>query len=255
MKTKTTSWLDLPAGVTADRPMFVMTDLHGCSDLMGAAMTKAASLSRDHEMVILGDLTDRGPDSLGCVRLALWAKSSPAFSRVITLMGNHDQVMSGFVHDPSDEDQRQNVIMMGGKAFLAEVKRNEGAMSMLEEYVGGLVRYHVNGGLALTHALPDPSLRLEFQKDSTLAWNSSHQDYRGGWDSLLGRPTVLVHGHVRNGVTLWDKEEDMAENEIFAMLTRHRRVCCDVGTPWTGESAVFEFVNDAFRVHAFKRSA
>lgn len=250
-----TSWLPLPNGVSADRPMFVLTDVHGHADLMKQAIALAAETSQGHELVILGDLTDRGPDSLGCVRAAVAARSDAAFSRVITLMGNHDEVLSGFVHDPSDEAQRGNVIMMGGRGFLNEFDRDPGASDVLEAYVRGLVRHHANGGLALTHALPDPNLPLRDQKDSTLAWNSGHQDYRGGWDSLLGRPTILVHGHVRNGVTLLDKPLHEAEEQMFSTLSRCRRICCDVGTPWTNEVALFEFVGEHFRAHGFKRTA
>lgn len=247
----TTGWLPLPNGVAADRPAFALSDVHGHAPLLRRALDFAEAASGGHELVVLGDITDRGADSLGCVRAVLAARLSGRFSRVVTLMGNHDEVLSGYAQAPEDEAARSNVVMMGGRGLLAQIAADPGAMTDIEAYVRGLVPHHRNGGLVMVHALPDPGLPLSRQKDSTLFWNAGNQEYRGGWDALIGAPAVLVHGHVRNGVTMKGRTEREVEDDLFEVLARHRRMCCDVGTPWTDEAALFEFAGDCFRVHGF----
>lgn len=251
----TTDWMPLPNGVRAARHAFVLTDIHGRADLMDRAVDHARTISTGHEMVFLGDLTDRGWNSLGCVELALKCAQDPAFVRSVRVMGNHDEILWDFAHRPESEEAQFNVIQMGGQDLLTQLEMVPEGLQMIEDYVKQLVPYHVNGGLAMVHALPDPGLPLTRQSDTNLRWNTGNQLYQGGWDKLLGGPTVLVHGHVRNGVSMRGKTSAEIEHENFAVLSLHKRICCDVGTPWTGEAGLFEFVEDQFRIHAFIEGA
>ncbi len=247
----TTGWLPLPNGVAADSPAFVITDLHGCSGLLLRALQFAVANADNHEFVFLGDLVDRGPDSLGCARLALLTANTPAFSRVITLMGNHESVLAELIADPKSENHRDNVRMMGGKSLLLHLDTDPDGFRDMSTYVNRLTRHHVNGGLVMTHALPDAGRRLEDQTDADIFWNADDEGYRGGWDRMIGKSAVLVHGHIRNGVPMKDRPVAEVEDDVFKTLSRHFRICCDVGTPWTGEAGLFEFKGDQFRVHGF----
>src|ERR1700758_1703968 len=68
----------LPLGVSPEMEIFVVGDIHGRSDLLAALIDEAArepKLRDKRAIVFLGDLIDRGPDSLGAIDLALSAKS------------------------------------------------------------------------------------------------------------------------------------------------------------------------------------
>ena len=66
---------------------FVMGDLHGCYECMQQMLQALAFTPEQGDVVLaLGDLTDRGPDSLSCLRLL----HQPWFH---TIRGNHEQLM------------------------------------------------------------------------------------------------------------------------------------------------------------------
>lgn len=245
----TTDWIELPDGVQVSKPFFAVSDIHGHADILRELIEIAEEISESHELVILGDITDRGPDSLGCVEEVLRAKTSPAFSDVITLMGNHDQILADYAHAPEDETARKNIKTMGGAEIVVGVLLEPETIEVYRSYVGGLRYYHVNGGVVITHALPNPGLALPEQAVSTLLWSPAHQDYRGGWDKLTGRPTILLHGHTRNGVKILGSSQKGITDDLRAELRDYGRVCCDVATPWDLVGALFEFSGNRFRAH------
>ena len=72
-------------------PLFFVGDLHGDSASLRAILRKVWTARADSRIVFLGDIFDRGPDSLGTVRLFLWAaRTRPG--RVLWLRGNHDDL-------------------------------------------------------------------------------------------------------------------------------------------------------------------
>ncbi|RZL09002.1 MAG: symmetrical bis(5'-nucleosyl)-tetraphosphatase [Rubrivivax sp.] len=72
---------------------YLLGDLQGCGDPLARLLDKVAfSASRDH-LYVLGDLVNRGPDSLGVLRRlkALGASAT-------CLLGNHDLHLLGVAH-------------------------------------------------------------------------------------------------------------------------------------------------------------
>jgi hypothetical protein len=68
----------LPLGVDPKVEVFAIGDIHGRSDLLAALIDEAArepKLRDKRAIVFLGDLVDRGPDSLGAIDLAMTAKT------------------------------------------------------------------------------------------------------------------------------------------------------------------------------------
>ncbi len=73
----------------------VIGDVHGRSDAFAVALDLAGSLPRKEArrtLVLLGDLIDRGPDSIGAWRLAGDAARLAKADEVVDLMGNHEQM-------------------------------------------------------------------------------------------------------------------------------------------------------------------
>lgn len=86
----------LPRSVAADTEVFAIGDLHGRTDLLRALVDEAEREPRRREkraLVFLGDLVDRGPDSLGTVDLAVAAGARIGADEEIGLMGNHETMM------------------------------------------------------------------------------------------------------------------------------------------------------------------
>jgi serine/threonine protein phosphatase 1 len=87
----------LPFAARPDEEIFAIGDLHGRSDLMKALFEVITKTPRApgcrRIVVLLGDLIDRGPDSLGCLDLAIEAKERTSADTVDTLAGNHEQML------------------------------------------------------------------------------------------------------------------------------------------------------------------
>src|SRR6201990_2586160 len=71
--------------MTSVSPIRVIADVHGHPDMLARAAGDA------QELVLLGDLVDRGPDSPGALRLALdWIESG----RARMVRSNHDDKLA-----------------------------------------------------------------------------------------------------------------------------------------------------------------
>lgn len=78
--------------------VFAIGDLHGC-------LNKFENLLKywnpdNQQLVLLGDLVDRGPDPLGCILKAM--KLQQEYGAVI-VQGNHEQLFLSYLEDPINE--------------------------------------------------------------------------------------------------------------------------------------------------------
>lgn len=88
-------WHPLDTGLAANECVVTIGDVHGCSAQLGLLLGSCEGWIAGYErttLVFLGDLIDRGPDSLGALDLAINA-ASLRFDRIINLMGNHEQML------------------------------------------------------------------------------------------------------------------------------------------------------------------
>ncbi len=86
----------LPRSVAPDVEVFAVGDIHGRPDLLQPLIDEAAEEPKRREkrtIVFLGDLVDRGADSLGAVELAIGAGRGIGADEEIALMGNHEAMM------------------------------------------------------------------------------------------------------------------------------------------------------------------
>ena len=67
------------------RHIFIVGDLHGCRALLDRHLLDARFDTQQDLLISVGDLIDRGPDSLGCLRLL----AEPWFRSV---RGNHEEM-------------------------------------------------------------------------------------------------------------------------------------------------------------------
>ena len=80
---------------------FVVGDIHGRRAQLAALLQALPRDEASDTLVFLGDLIDRGPDAPGVVSDIMELQSANP-ERVLTLRGNHEQMMLDFI----DEDSR-----------------------------------------------------------------------------------------------------------------------------------------------------
>jgi bis(5'-nucleosyl)-tetraphosphatase (symmetrical) len=196
----------------------IVSDVHGCLDeLEDLLFATDFKRSRD-ELVFVGDLTDRGPDPLGCVRKAqeLGAKC---------VMGNHE---SKHVRYRKHENKKKadpaykNPMRPFGEQRLKEhFSFTDADMDWMEK-LPKLLR--VDEKLLVVHAGLAPNIPVERQpeqilmmgrfldeKDKMIPLTADHKDPPNGvyWTKRWGGPESVVYGH-----QVWDYENPRVEENV-----------------------------------------
>ena len=174
-----------------------MGDIHGRADLLSRVLAKPGS-----PLICVGDYIDRGPESADVLRML--AEHPDA----ICLMGNHEEMLLSFLHDPARYGPRW--LRHGGDQTVASfgLRKPSGTLTAdafanlkddlcavmgqdLIDWLRGLPSFWRLGNVAVVHAAADPARALDAQTAGALRWghpafpNTARRD--GVW---------IVHGHV-----------------------------------------------------------
>lgn len=249
MSIEISPWRNAPTR-TDGKTIFAVGDVHGCADQLKELLAEIALLSASTEksiLIFLGDLINRGPDSLGA--LSEWAsdKHDRQHDEVHRLFGNHEQLMMIVVHQLSrHEEAEAKFLEIGGGAIIDELQPDPSSRSatlsaeMLNANVDGRVREclqqmqsHVCvGNLVLVHGGVDPAVGVsESLKPDWTTFDERHWAWikdpflrhKSGFD---GR--IIVHGHTPP----WSHRASSGYPNPHIM--QHDRLCLDAGTATTG---------------------
>lgn len=189
--------------------VYAIGDVHGRADLLDTLLTAIASDSTRRpalakRIVFLGDYVDRGPRSKEVIDLVLDA--APRGMEVVTLMGNHEEMMHRFLRDIS---VGRSWMLNGGDATLesygvaaprmlssnAEYRRAQAEFdALLPErhlrFLQELAVTHIAGDYLFVHAGLRPGLPLDRQEQDDLIWIRDEF-----LDSDVDFGKLVVHGH------------------------------------------------------------
>lgn len=190
------------------RRVYAVGDIHGRLDLLDLLLERIAQDDacrgrRDTDIIFLGDLIDRGPDSAGVVeRLCRMAGRD---RRVRLLMGNHEEIFLKALS--GDVQALRLMIKVGGKetALSYGVTADQylacdfdELLSVMQakvpdehvEFVSTFEDYIEIGDYLFVHAGLRPNLPMEEQRTSDLRWiRKEFLECK----SSFGK--VVVHGH------------------------------------------------------------
>lgn len=186
--------------------VYAVGDIHGRLDLFESLIEAierddAGRARANGDVVLLGDLIDRGPDSAGVLdRARSWAQER----RVEFIKGNHEEMM---VAAASKLDTFRSFLKFGGREtlmsygidpqFILEADAEQLQQAMLEavpqgdfDFLDGFEKMIRMGDYLFVHAGIRPDTPLDHQ---------SGQDCRWIRDPFLSHPgdfgAMVVHGH------------------------------------------------------------
>jgi serine/threonine protein phosphatase 1 len=117
----------------ADRALLVVGDSHGQVDALRNMLSRMGAMptpGKHRVLVFTGDFIDRGPDSLGCLTVALLeGKDLAAADEVVFLPGNHELLLADTLED-MEGDRETALRSMSGQTWL----RNGGMAFLLEGF-------------------------------------------------------------------------------------------------------------------------
>lgn len=192
------------------KPIYAIGDIHGQTEFLDTALQLIeADGGPDAEVIFLGDLVDRGPDSRAVIQRLIDAQAAGRNWHVIK--GNHDRMFYRFVTEAIEHDERILSGLswlnprLGGPATLAsygvDTETDTSAGRLFEaaqnavpaahlEFVKSLPLYLERDGLLFVHAGVLPDVPLSEQIEDDLIWIRSPF-----LEHTKPHPWLVVHGH------------------------------------------------------------
>jgi len=264
----TTDWRP-NAGVIFENQTFAVGDVHGQAEALGELLAHLAGLEQhgaERELIFLGDLIDRGPDTLGAARAAFAARDM--FETVVLLPGNHELMllaaMKGSMdsallwlgnggHDVLDELQLPPKTNWADTFAALEAALPEGWCEAYENGPTHLRRGRARDALFI-HAGIHPHLPIEEflarprleRDDMHWAWiRQPFLDWQGGWDQHDLK--LIMHGHTP--ATTRPIEDGATLEKLLDHTEAHGCICLDAGAMRRPQVAAVEFIKDQHRLH------
>jgi len=260
------AWKPAPFALDCET-VFAIGDVHGCAPELAGLLDTVATLAREERgprrLVYLGDVVDRGPDTIGALRL--WAEGAAArgVDRLDRIIGNHEIAMLLALADSPHAGKALALWLAegtGGNKVMAEMRRavadpharpnyklaaaalGEKTMRLLMEQrshlrIGNTVFVHggLDGQADQTAFLGTPWTAFT---DARWAWiTRGFLDWQGGFGG-----TLVVHGHTPPAKH-WPLTH-MEDPHLFL----HDRLGLDGGSAVTGFVVGAEIQDGRYRI-------
>jgi serine/threonine protein phosphatase 1 len=197
--------------------VYAIGDVHGRNDLLQSllAQIEADDAERgqaETQLIFLGDLVDRGPDSAGVIETAMALRASGRNVRY--LLGNHEEVFLAACQK-RDEKTLRYFMRIGGDATIQSYPITRAEYLELDhqqlaerlatlvpqthlDFLRGFEDQIIIGDYAFVHAGIRPGVPLSEQKRSDMRWiREEFTGHRGDLEK------VVIYGH-----TIYDKVEE-----------------------------------------------
>lgn len=169
---------------------FVIGDIHGCHQALIELWQKISPIAKEDTVVFLGDYIDRGPDSRQVIDEIFSIKKR--LPRVITLMGNHEQMLLTFLEGKEETP----FLEVGGAETLASYGIIPGESAVPElppthlDFFRNLIPFWQNQEALYVHAGLLPGRPLALQPKSWLFW--AREEFLAS-DFNFGKPVIFGH--------------------------------------------------------------
>lgn len=175
--------------------LLAIGDIHGCATALHTLL-EIIPIRSDDTVVTLGDYMNRGPDTRGVVEALIELGQR---TRLITLMGNHEQMWLRALDSPEDEEEWK---ACGGDSTLASygVKSAREIPPSHQTFFQSCLKYHEEASHFFVHANVEPYAPLDSQTDHTLLCehlNSAPAAHESGKTMICGH-TPQMSGRPRN---------------------------------------------------------
>lgn len=149
---------------------FVTSDTHGCAERLRDCLTQANFDYKVDQLIHLGDVVDRGPDSKGVVDLLL------SITNLISIKGNHDHWWLEYLVMRHGAPNIVSHMTQGGSATLTSyVSPITGGLEIPEAHINFFkkqIPYYLDDeNRFFTHAGYDRTQLIENQEEEVFAWD------------------------------------------------------------------------------------
>jgi serine/threonine protein phosphatase 1 len=196
------------AAIPEGRRIYAIGDVHGRNDLLLQLLEKIVKDDGERggaesEIIFLGDLVDRGPDSAGVIETAMRLKA--AAGNVRFLMGNHEEVYLAAA--TGDEKSVRFFNRIGGRETILSYEISMKEYIELDmpqlaqriptlfpqehiDFISGFEDQIIIGDYAFVHAGIRPGVPLSEQRKKDLRW--IREEFLSAQEA---HEKVIVYGH------------------------------------------------------------
>ena len=201
---------------------YVISDVHGCFDEFQALLAQIQFDQNQDVLYILGDVIDRGPNPLACLRFIMKTKN------VHLLRGNHEDMMLNYI-DAMPSNWEHNGGKVTQKQLLSEATEEE--RDAIIRYLRKRPLYKtvgVNGKrYFLSHAGLTPGVPFNQQTTRELVWN---REVFYGHKALPRH--ICIFGHTPTMAI-----RDNTDCSVWFDETHKDKICIDSGCVFGGALA------------------
>lgn len=189
---------------------FVVSDIHGCYDQFFNVLD---NWDKEMQLVILGDLIDRGDKSLEVVQYVMELKNTYG-DKVVCLKGNHEDMFLSFLDSPFEYGElffanggARTAFSFVDDEYLMFKSYEERARQIKEkkkevEFLRNLDLYFEFGEVLFVHAGINPLLKdWQFTSEADFMWtrNMIYHKNETGLTIVFGHtPTQMIHENTDN---------------------------------------------------------
>ena len=207
-------------------------DVHGQYQKLKTLMRRVRFDPAQDILVFLGDLIDRGPESLECFDYVMHLQKQHPES-VVCLMGNHEREMLDYYDALAKTKDELDVRLLN---------RTSQWLRHRLDYARNLPLYYRVGNYYFCHAGVDPDVPLEQQQEKDLIWirDKFYNGYRGRETVVVGHTPIQNLQYLFKGIT-WDMYPVIRDNRIIlcdtgACMEGGRLSCIDVITKYVWQA-------------------
>lgn len=222
----------------------ITTDLHGCSLEFRALMRKAELNKEEDELIVLGDLFDRGRHSFEVLR-ELEKLREAMGKRFVLIRGNHDQ----FLLDNLESRERMDLwAYNGGLRTIESFSRHGVPIERAGDFLKDTPLWYETDRFIAVHAGLKSELPAENDAE-TLLWDRSvtHGEYRG----KLG-----IGGHTPMKEPVWFTSDGVPLTLPFDCTLQFPDrgfICLDTGCVFGGKLTAMVITGDEYRLVSIRK--
>ena len=172
---------------------FVIGDIHGCYNSL-RSLIKSIDIRKNDTIITLGDYIDRGPDSRKVIDYLIKLKKE---CRVLTLKGNHEQMMEYARHSTED---LEFWLQYGGTQTLQSMGINsiEDVPEKYWEFIRNCYHYYETDSHIFVHAGVHSERVMDYQHTNYLFW----QRLRDSKPHISGKIVICGHSPQESGLPI-----------------------------------------------------
>lgn len=170
--------------------ILAVSDIHGQCDKFTTLLDKVEYNPVEDQLIILGDLVDRGKQNFDTLRMAAYLQSEGA----IIIKGNHDELCEGTIVELLNDKTgilTEHHVQCGGLNTFNELKTlSKKELIQLYCFLHNLPLYYEIDNYIFVHAGVNSNLPLELNNSKTFLWARNEFIYTPAYE---GKTVVFGH--------------------------------------------------------------